>query len=279
MIIEEAIPVINLLADEKLKDALIQSFTESANSVEKIELCFSSLPEKRWADETLATFFHCWKASHLKMLAIYGLSCRLQRLALSSEGNKREQLFISAARNAATSYEDLGLDYDGETHADLYDRFASAFLKNSFWQIESYGLPQALEFKQWIYRNMVVSDITTGLLTNIFSEIYNHSEYSLALKAFSQLVDDHYSFSPEEKSRALLYISVHVEDETEVDHFLVVAEALNHYRDAIECEIDYDQAKSLFKEYLSRLGSVMESLARMMQAQDGAQVISSQHRA
>lgn len=278
MLLNTVARVIDMVPDKKLNKTLTESFTESGDSVQKIERCFSWLPEKQWSDPLLVTFFHSWKASHLKMLAIYGLSCRLQRLALSSEGDIREQLFIAAARNGETSHEDLGLDYDGETHAELYDRFAASFLKDSFWQLEKYGLPEALDFKRWIYRNMVVSDITQGLLTNIFSEIYNHGEYSMALKAFSAFIDNHYDFSPEKKRNALLYINVHVEEETEVDHFLVVVEALSRYHKALAREIDYDLARSLFSEYLNRLGSIMESLTQqMIKEQKAASNVISSH--
>ena len=253
-------PVLDHVTDETLKLVLYESFIESSESVTKIEQCFDNLPARRWPEEVLSRFFNSWKASHLKMLAIYGLSCRLQRLALAADGRRREQLFLAAARNGETSHEDLGLDTGGKTHADLYDRFAAAFLRGSAWRLEEYCLPDARDFRQWIYHNMVVDDIGSGLLTNIFSEIYNHGEYSLALAAFSELVDRHYDFSAHQKSDALGYISVHVDGDTEVDHFRVVVDALERYNDAIGGAIDYGRAKKLFKEYLARLGAIMEAL-------------------
>ncbi len=265
-------PVLDHVADETLKQVLYESFIESSESVTKIEQCFSNLPAKRWPEEVLSGFFNSWKASHLKMLAIYGLSCRLQRLALASDGRRREQLFIAAARNGETSYEDLGLDAGGKTHAELYDRFAAAFVSGSAWRLEQYCLPDARGFRQWIYRNMVVDDIGVGLLTNIFSEIYNHAEYSLALAAFSELVDRHYDFSADQKSQALGYISVHVDGDTEVDHFRVVVEAFERYNEAIGGATDYGRARNLFKEYLARLGCIMEALRLTMKREmQGAQ--------
>ena len=257
--------VIEIIPDQQLQDALTQAFEESSKSVRKCENFFEQLPSQRWSDKFLATFFGTWKATHLKMLAIYGLSCRLQRLALAADVPAREELLLSSAYNAETSHEDLGLDYEGVTHTQLYEDLASSFLGNYPWQLEEYCLPQAREFKNWIYRNMVVGDITTGLLTNMFSEIYNHAEYTTALASFSQYVDAHCNFSVEKKEKALIYINAHVADETEVNHFLVVVKALDAYNKATNSQLDYQQAKALFKSYLSRLGLVMEELTLAMQ--------------
>ncbi|NEN95727.1 MAG: hypothetical protein F6K50_09350 [Moorea sp. SIO3I7] len=137
-------------------------------------------------------------------------------------------------------------------------------MDNDSWQLEQYCLPKAREFKQWIYQNMVVNDIPKGLFTNMFSEIYNHGEYTIALKAFSDLIDRHYSFSAPEKEQALTYIHAHVADETEVDHFLVVVKALNAYCQGTNTSIDYEQDRNLFVEYLTRLGGVMVKLTNSM---------------
>ncbi len=259
--------VADLVTDRRLRDALTRSFSRAEASVEEIERCFELLPAKRWSDDLLAVFLQSWKSTHLKMLAIYGLSCRIQRLALSSEGEAREQLWIAAARNAETSYEDLGIDYDGVTHASLYDDMARSFVPSDAWQMESNGLPAALAFKRWVYERMVVDDIPVGLLTNMFSEIYNHAEYSLALEAFTEYAGAHYHFTEEERTRALCYIGAHVAGETELGHFLVVVDALNRYNAARQLEIDYERAEVLFTEYLERLGTAMRELRLRMESE------------
>lgn len=259
--------VADLVTDRRLRDALTRSFSRAEASVEEIERCFELLPARRWSDDLLAVFLQSWKSTHLKMLAIYGLSCRIQRLALSSEGEAREQLWIAAARNAETSYEDLGIDYDGVTHASLYDDMARSFVPSDAWQMESNGLPAALAFKRWVYERMVVDDIPAGLLTNMFSEIYNHAEYSLALEAFTEYAGAHYHFTEEERTRALCYIGAHVAGETELGHFLVVVDALDRYNAARQLEIDYERAEVLFTEYLERLGAAMRELRLRMESE------------
>ena len=264
---EVIIPVIKRLPDRQLQNSLIEGFKEANEAVSKIEEFFTLLPQYSWSQSFLAQLFNSWKATHLKMLAIYGLSCRLQRLALEDtcSSSSREKFLLAGAFNAETSYEDLGLDYGGQTHAQLYEQFAYSFLKDYPWQLnKKYCLPQAKEFQQWIYHNMVVNDIPIGLFTNMFSEIYNHGEYTLALSAFSELIDNHYSFDAPQKEQALTYIHAHVADETEVDHFLVVIEALDAYCQATNETIDYQEVQNLFTEYLTRLGTVMANFIQIM---------------
>ena len=266
--------VSDLISNQELSQALKESLVSSQGSIDKIEKCFSLLPKQRWSTEKLAQFLNSWKATHLKMLAIYGLSCRLQRLAMnaSPESASHGQFMLASAHNAETSYEDLGLDYGGETHAQLFNNLAGALVGDYPWSLEKHCIPEAREFRGWIYQNMVVSDIQTGLLTNMFSEIYNHAEYSVALTAFSEYIDNYVGLTGSEREKALQYPFVHVADETEVDHFLVVVKALDAYCAATESSINYIEARQLFEEYLSRVGKVMESLiAAMEQDKDAAE--------
>ena len=263
---------VDLVSDKDLRLALKESLVSCKSSIDKVEKCFTLLSSCRWSLEQLAQFLNSWKATHLKMLAIYGLSCRLQRLAINAEFDSasRAQLMLASAHNAETSYEDLGLDFGGETHAQLYNNFAEQLLGDFPWSQEKYCIPEAREFRGWIYQNMVVCDIPVGLFTNMFSEIYNHAEYSIALSAFSEYIDRYYALSGSEREKALQYIYAHVAAETEVDHFLVVVKALNAYCAATQSSIDYRQAKQVFEEYLSRVGKVMESLTTAMEREQNA---------
>jgi hypothetical protein len=260
-------PVISLVPSVELRDTLRRAFAEEQAAVGDIEEFFRMLPASPWSKDILCTFANSWKATHLKMLAIYGLSCRLQRAADSAADPDRGTLYLAAARNASTSYEDLGLDFDGHTHADLYEDFAEALTGGDLWQLRQYRLAEAHRFSQWIYRNMVVESIPDGLLTNMFSEIYNHGEYSIALPAASQYFGQHTRFTAPERRKATTYISAHVEDEVEAAHFLVVVEALDRYLEASKTRFDPERAGSLFRNYLSNLAQVMRKLTEMMRAE------------
>jgi hypothetical protein len=260
-------PVIALVPHAELRGALYGAFSEEHAAVGKIEEFFKLLPSSAWPPALLRTFASSWKATHLKMLAIYGLSCRMQRLAGAASELDRANLYLAAARNAETSYEDLGLDFDGQTHADLYEDFAEALTGDDLWQLRKFRLPEAHRFSRWVYRNMVVEGIPDGLLTNMFSEIYNHGEYSIALPAAETYFQQHTQLTPQECGKATTYIAAHVENDTEADHFLVVVEALDRYRAASGAKFDAAHAGAIFRAYLRNIALVFQQLTEMMQAE------------
>ena len=114
---------------------------------------------------------------------------------------------------------------------------------------------------------MVVESIPDGLLTNMFSEIYNHGEYSIALPAAGAYFQQHTRLTAEERRKAITYIAAHVEDEVEADHFLVVVEALDRYLAAAKSQFDAERAGSVFRAYLRNLAPVMRELTEMMLAE------------
>jgi len=261
-------PVIDLVTQQGLRDSLHKSFAAEPEAVAAIEDFFTLLPRTQWSRDLLCTIVGSWKATHLKMLAIYGLSCRLNRLAASAEPAQRAALYLAAARNAETSYEDLGLDYDAFTHTELYDEFAGALIGDDSWQLRAYRMPAAHQFSRWVYRNMVVEDIEVGLFTNMFSEIYNHGEYSLAVGGFEVYMTRHSDLSEPERTKALTYIRAHVEDATEQHHFLVVVDALDRYREATGRTFDPAQAEGVFRSYLHGLAPVMRGLSQKMRHEE-----------
>ncbi|MFK7786586.1 MAG: hypothetical protein AB8B56_15810 [Crocinitomicaceae bacterium] len=257
-------PAMIYVEDTQLKTAILNALDNKKEELEIIEDTFEKIGTKKWTEESFKMIFNAWKETHLKMLAIYGLSCRMQRIALetSDETIKKNELLMAAALNAETSYEDLGLDFDGETHTQLYHDFAESFVSDDSWMMSKYSTKEASAFKKYVYRNMVVSeDIQTGLFTNMFSEIYNHAEYSIAIEAFNTLIDDHFDFSPEQKKKATTYIFAHIEDETELNHFTVVIDSLNEYVKGVNTEINYALAQETFETYITKLSTVFAVLS------------------
>jgi len=257
-------PALEHVKDERLKQAILNALSNREASLQTIEQVFEKIGASDWTDTSFKLIFNAWKETHLKMLAIYGLSCRMQRMALETQGltaDQKTSLLLAGAKNAETSYEDLGLDYNGETHTTLYHNLAESFVSDDSWMLSAYSIPEARAFKTHVYRNMVVApDIQTGLFTNMFSEIYNHAEYSIAITAFNRLIDTHYSFTPEEKERATTYIFAHIEDETELNHFTVVIDSLEYYTKATNTSINYELAQETFENYLSKLADVFAAL-------------------
>jgi hypothetical protein len=248
-------PILKRLGESDIGWAIAEAFAAEKESVASIESLFA------WMADAL--FFHSWKVTHLKMLAIYGLSCRLQRLAVQhGAGFERDCLMLAAVHNAATSYEDLGLDYEGLTHAELYDQLVANFLPDDQWVRSRWCLAPAKLFQEWVYKNMVVQPELTGLLTNLFSEIYNHAEYSIAQRSFAQRLERQGEMPRSQQKKALCYIDVHVSDATEEEHFEVVLEAIQLYSKATSIAVDRLQALSIFREYLCKIGLIMEMLEK-----------------
>jgi hypothetical protein len=257
-------PIIDFAPRQELREALRRAFLEEQEAVRSIENFFELLPRAHWSPDLLRTFLASWKATHLKMLAIYGLSCRLHRMAVTAEPPQRDALYTAAARNAETSYEDLGLDFDAHTHTQLFEELAEALVGDDSWQLRRYRLPEAHQFSRWVYRNMVVEDVADGLFTNMFSEIYNHGEYLLALPAFDTYLASHSDLPPPKRQEALAYIQAHIDDDTEADHFKVVVEAMDRYGEATAWRFEPAQAENVFRGYLRRLAPVMRELAKRM---------------
>jgi hypothetical protein len=260
-------PVINAIPQQNLRQAVRDAFAKEPEAVKAIEKCFEVFPSGHWSRDLLCTVAASWKATHLKMLAIYGLSCRLQRMAAGAESAHRDALHAASAQNAGTSHEDLGLDFDAHTHAELYEDLAEALVGDDSWQLGKYRLPEANDFSRWVYRNMVVGDIAEGLLTNMFSEIYNHGEYAIALPAFDAYFTAHSELPAVDRQKALTYIKAHVEDDVEADHFLLVVDALQRYLVATGHQFDEAQAERVFRTYLQRLAPVMTSLTDRMRGE------------
>jgi len=257
-------PILKRLGESEIGWAIAEAFAAEKESVASIESLFDWIADGQPTQDFYALFFHSWKATHLKMLAIYGLSCRLQRLALQHEsGFERDCLMLASVRNAETSYEDLGLDYEGLTHAELYDQLVANFLPDDQWVRSRWCLTAAKGFQQWIYKNMVVQPELTGLLTNLFSEIYNHAEYSIAQRSFSLRLERQGETSRTQREKALCYINVHVSDATEEEHFQVVLEAIRLYTKATSNNVDKLQALTLFREYLRQIGSILATIERI----------------
>jgi hypothetical protein len=114
---------------------------------------------------------------------------------------------------------------------------------------------------------MVVEALPDGLLTNMFSEIYNHGEYSIALPAADAYFQQHTRLTAPERRKAAIYISAHVESEVEAAHFLLVVEALERYLAASRTHFDSERAGSVFRTYLRNIAQVMRKLTEMMRAE------------
>ena len=262
--VQTAQPLIDQLDEPLLRQALSGAYHEAALELEIIEEAFSRFAEARHPLSVRRTFMHSWHATHLKMLPIYGLTSRIHNLADASEGHQLDY-YEAAALNASTSHEDLNLGLtEPFTHSQLFERLADAICEGDDWKLSRYLVPEAAEFKAWLYRQMVAEDIPTGLLTNLFSEIYNHCEYTLATQPFRRLLGEQMGLEPVERDSLLVYVTAHVESDVEVGHFLVMVESLKRFYRAEQRPVSFEGARELFATYLSHIAQIMAALIDAM---------------
>jgi hypothetical protein len=114
---------------------------------------------------------------------------------------------------------------------------------------------------------MVVEGIADGLLTNMFSEIYKHGEYTVALPAATAYFQRQTRLGVREREKAVTYVAAHVEDDVEAAHFLVVVEALERFLAASGTDLEPGRAEAIFRTYLRKIGEVMQRLGGMMRAE------------
>ena len=254
-------PVIDKVEEPGLRKALDVAVNQEVDALHQAERTFHLFSERRHDGAVARTFMKSWHSTHLKMLPIYGLSCRLQKLGMSSDGEQRSDFFTAAAHNAETSYEDLNLEAEYPyTHTELYDQLAETVCGDDGWRQDRYCTSQASDFRKWVYRTMVDDPIETGLFCNLFSEIYNHGEYASAVVPFEQMLKEHYGLSEQQAHELSVYIRCHVDSNVEEAHFNCVINALEHYNKAAGRQTDYAKAESLFRDYLRRSASVMAGL-------------------
>lgn len=258
-------PVIESVQNLELRQALQSAFETEAYSLSIIEDSFNHFASQKQDKQTTYIFMRSWNSMHLKMLPIYGLTCRLQKLAMETEGENRDKYFMAAGYNAETSYEDLNLEKEyAHTHSELYEKLAKAVCGDDAWRQDHFCITEAADFRRWIYYNMVAEPIEIGLLTNLFSEIFNHGEYAYALQPFEFLLQNHCSLSETESQNLSLYIRCHVDDDVEEDHFYSVIKSLEHYNSVSGQKTDFVQAEKLFRTYLKSCASVMAILNQEM---------------
>ncbi|MBP1680321.1 MAG: hypothetical protein H6Q35_660 [Proteobacteria bacterium] len=255
--------VIDLLPPSVIKEAIATTMSSKKESFTAIEAIFRKICSKKYPDKTLSFFLNGWKATHLKMLPIYGLSCRLDTLAFECKNpNQKLDYLEASAFNASTSHEDLGLGFDAISHGRLYDEFAYAMLKSDEWKLSCYDTKEANEFSEWVYRSMLLNAIPYALCINMVSEFYNHAEYAYSYQTFKYSMEKFYDLEGNALEDAIRYIDVHNQYETEIHHFLAVLNAMQKYEDASGEKITKELIVEVINTYVDLILVAFESISK-----------------
>ncbi|WP_428737332.1 hypothetical protein [Sulfurimonas sp.] len=260
-ILEKMDEIISLLPTSDIKDTLNSTMKAKADKFSIIENVFQRICSKKYSDETMSVFLNSWKLTHLKMLPIYGLSCRINLLGMDSEDDKVKLAYLeSSAYNAKTSHEDLGLGFNAISHGQLYDEFAFSLVKSDEWKLEKFEIPKAKTFSKWVYNSMLLNPIEYALCINMVSEFYNHAEYAYSYDTFKYSMTNFYNIEGKELEDAIRYIDVHNEYETEIHHFLAVLESIYKYEEASGEKVSMRTLQEVINTYVDLITEVFESL-------------------
>lgn len=255
--------VISMLPEGDIKMTLERTIKQKADKFIIIQNIFQKIGSQHYSNETMSYFLNGWKMTHLKMLPIYGISCRLNTLAMQSDNMQQRLHYLeSSAYNAKTSHEDLGLGFDAISHGRLYDEFSFALVKSDEWKLDKYATPKANDFSQWVYRGMLLNPIPYALCINLISEFYNHAEYAYSYETFKYSMETFYGIKGKALEDAIRYIDVHNEYETEIHHFMAVISAISKYEDAIEAKIDMQTMVEVIVTYIDFITEAFEVIAQ-----------------
>lgn len=260
--LEKMQEVAQMLPDGRIKEAISCAIASKAESFAIIENVFKKICSERYDDETMSVFLNAWKATHLKMLPIYGLSCRLNILGFESSDDNNKLAYLEAsAFNASTSHEDLGIGFDAISHGRLYDEFAYSLVKTDEWKLSKFDVQKANDFSQWIYKSMLLKPIPYALCINMISEFYNHAEYAFANETFKYSMSSFYDINGVELENAIRYIDVHNQYETEIHHFMAVLHAIDKYEKASKENVDDEIIKEVITTYVDAITIAFESIS------------------
>lgn len=254
--------VVAMLPDSLIKTSIQNTIIENTDKLVKVENVFQHICSQKYPDSTMNLFLNGWKATHLKMLPIYGLSCRLNTLGMENEDEKTKLHYLEAsALNAQTSHEDLGLGFDAISHGRLYDEFAFSLTQSDEWKLSQYDTKEANEFSGWVYRSMLLNPIPYGLCINMFSEFYNHAEYAYAYENFKYSMENFYGMHGEKLEDAIRYIDVHNQYETEIHHFMAVIHAIERYELASGTQVGTEIMTEVGNMYLDKITQALEAIS------------------
>lgn len=255
--------VIDMLPPSAIKEAIATTMASKKESFAKIEAIFRKVCSKKYPNKTMSFFLNGWKATHLKMLPIYGLSCRLNTLGFECKNPHQKLDYLEAsAFNASTSHEDLGLGFDAISHGRLYDEFAYAMLKSDEWKLKYYDTNEANDFSEWVYRSMLLNTIPYALCINMVSEFYNHAEYAYSYQTFKYSMEKFYALQENALEDAIRYIDVHNQYETEIHHFLAVLNAIQKYEEASGEKITKVLVSEVINTYIDLIVLAFEGISQ-----------------
>lgn len=254
------LPVIDQMGDSYIKSQLLTHFPMQEEKLKLIENSFIHLTERKQEKEVLNLFFKSWSQTNNSAMTVAGLSNRMTMLIYKNKPIASEHdLFKSVASLNRIVDEDLAV-VGRILHSELFYTMATSIVGDDTWLSSQYLSSEAKEFKVWKDTNSLRDkDIMIGLLTTLVHEIYTHGEVEYIIPKFEQWLKSDGSYSEDEISTTLAWITVHC-GPTEKDHFFHAVDAVNSYAKATGISIEDYSLIEIISDYVNKKANVMLAL-------------------
>lgn len=231
------VQTVNELEHTEIKEALLDSYNDSAESLTIIENFFKNFTSTVWPQKALQIFCKNWRTPAIGSASFCALILRVLKLAEKTTNlESRNLLYLSAAKLADITYEDVGLD--GVNHQELYEQFAFNISNDDSWKLKIFSIPNIKNFlaDARSYRQNGV-DLTRAILISIPEELYNHGEFSFISPLFTKWYINILKRPRVDATNNLKYLIDHTGN-TEHQHFSSAVDGLESYCQALDIKID-----------------------------------------
>ncbi|NRB54583.1 MAG: hypothetical protein HRU39_01180 [Salinicola sp.] len=266
-------PEIDRVEDVAIREALLQSYEKSAPTLKSIQESLREILETVWPEDSLCLFFKNWRNPAVGAGSFCALTCRLLEAALGERlPSRQQQLFMSAARLAEVSYEDMGLM--GKNHGELYEEMATNFCGHDNWRLDRYRLEEATQYltacREYRERG---GDLVEALMISLAEELYNHGEFTFVAPLFKKFHDASHAAGSGSRQENMRFVLEHIGG-TESGHFSYMVEGLELYCEASGQPVDATRLARRNCEFLQGMDSMFRHLLEEMRgsAQAGKDV-------
>lgn len=242
-----------------IKDALLDSYHDSVDSLAIIEKFFIEFTSKNFSVEEKRIFFRNWRSPGPGSASFCALTFRILELCNQETNQKiKTQLFYSAMQISKIAYEDVGIG--GINHQELYENFAFKFSGNDEWKLNKYQIPNLKLFLTDArkYRQNG-DDIKHAITLSISEELYNHAEFSFISPLFINWHTNITKFPIENIQDDLKFIFDHL-GTTEIHHFAAAVNSLENYCTASNLEIDGSSMYKYNKGFIDNMALYYKKL-------------------
>ena len=263
---------ISLVASAAARDALLDSYTSSAQALAGIERFFADFSAMAWNVEARRVFFRNWRSPGIGSASFCALAFRLLEQAESAEDDQQTLLFRTATRVSEVSREDVGI---GTTnHQVLYERFATRLSDGDEWKLDRYLLVDPKAYLSQSRRLREAGpDLGAALVRSLPEELYNHGEFAYSAPLFLQWCRERLGRTPAEVQEDLHFVRDHL-GTTESGHFAALVRGLEDYCAASGTQPDWSLLRQSSIDLMeSRSAYYCMLLARMHSAQEEEQAL------